>query len=68
MMTPSGSVQKAFKVYYDSEYKRIRRSRREWVASGIGVSLELVDAYFDELFKLVFDGEGRLVYPSRLKF
>jgi hypothetical protein len=68
MMTPSGSVQKAFKAYYDSEYKRIRRSRREWVASGIGVSQELVDGYFDELFKLVFDGNGRLVYPSRLKF
>jgi hypothetical protein len=68
MMAPSRNVQKEFKVYYDSEYKRIRRSRREWVASGIGVSQELVDAYFDELFKLVFDGKGRLVYPSRLKF
>jgi hypothetical protein len=65
---PHGGIQRAFKAYYDSEYKRIRRSRREWVASGIGVSQELVDAYFDELFKLVFDGKGTLVYPSRLKF
>ena len=65
---PHGGIQRAFKAYYDSEYKKIRRSRREWVASGIGVSQELVDAYFDELFKLLVDGKGTLMYPSRLKF
>jgi hypothetical protein len=65
---PNTEIRDAFTTYYDSEYKKIRRQRREWVASGIGVSQELVDAYFDELFKLVFDGKGRLVYPSRLKF
>jgi hypothetical protein len=55
-------------AYYDSEYKKIRRRRREWVANGIGVSHDLVDAFFDELFKLVFDDKGSMVYPSRLKF
>jgi hypothetical protein len=27
----------------------------------------LVDAYFDEVFKLMFDDKGKLIYPSRLK-
>lgn len=65
---PNEEIQEAFTAYYDSEYKKIRRRRREWVASGIGVSHELVDAFFDELFKLVFDDNGSMVYPSRLKF
>jgi hypothetical protein len=33
-----------------------------------GQCQKLTDAYFDELFKLVFDDKGRLLYPSRLKF
>jgi hypothetical protein len=65
---PNEEIQEAFAAYYDSEYKKIRRRRREWVASGIGVSRELVDAFFDKLFKLVFDDKGSMVYPSRLKF
>jgi hypothetical protein len=65
---PNEKIQEGFKRYYDSEYKKIRRRRREWVASGIGVARELVDAFFDELFKFVFDDKGAMVYPSRLKF
>ena len=65
---PNEKIQRAFKGYYDSEYKRIRKRRREWVARGIEVSQELVDAFFDELFKLIFDDKGLMVYPSRLKF
>jgi hypothetical protein len=65
---PNEKIQEAFKTYYNSEYKKIRGRRREWVASGIGVAQELVDAFFDELFNLVFDGKGSMVYPSRLKF
>ncbi len=65
---PNEKIREAFKKYYDSEYKKIRKRRREWVASTIGASHELVDAYFDELFKLIFDGKGVLVYPRRLKF
>ena len=68
MSMPYVGIKKAFRAYYDSEYKRIRARQREWVASGIELSQELVDAYFDELFKLVFDGNGVMVYPSRLKF
>lgn len=68
MSMPYVGIQNAFRSYYDSEYKRIRVRQREWVASGIELSQGLVDAYFDELFKLVFDGNGVMVYPSRLKF
>jgi hypothetical protein len=25
-------------------------------------------SYFDEMFKLIFEGNGKLLYPSRLKF
>jgi hypothetical protein len=65
---PNEDIRKAFTAYYDAEYKKVRRRRREWVASLIGVSQELVDAFFDELFKLMFDDKGSMVYPSRLKF
>ena len=65
---PNEKIQQAFKRYYDSEYKKIRKRRREWVASGIGVAQELVDAFFDELFKLAFDDKGSMAYPGRLKF
>lgn len=68
MSMPYVGIQNAFKAHYDSEYKRIRVRQREWVSRGIELSQELVDAYFDELFKLVFDGNGVMVYPSRLKF
>ena len=28
----------------------------------------VVDVYFDAVYMLVFDGNGKLMYPSRLKF
>jgi len=61
-------IQKAFKFYYESEYKKIRKQRRGWVARTIEGAQKLVDAYFDEVFKLVFDGQGKLIYPANLKF
>jgi hypothetical protein len=65
---PNEKIREAFKRYYDSEYKKIRAQRRKWVASGIEASQEVVDTFFDELLKLVFDEKGAMVYPSRLKF
>ncbi len=65
---PNEKIQVAFKKFYDSEYKKVRKRRREWVANGIKVSQELVDGYFDALFELVFDASGVMMYPSRLKF
>jgi hypothetical protein len=43
-------------------------TRRGWVTGGIAEAQKLADWYFDEVFKLVFDDNGKLVYPSRLKF
>jgi hypothetical protein len=68
MSMPHPSFQKAFMAYYESEYKKIRKRRREWVAGGIKSSQELVDGFFDALFELVFDASGTMMYPSRLKF
>ncbi len=68
MRMPHVEVQKAFRAYYDSEYKKIRARRRKWVASGNEVSQELVDGYFDALFEVVFDANGVMMYPTRLKF
>ena len=65
---PSRKIQRAFRPYYESEYRKIRRRWREWVASGTDEAQKLADAYFEEVFKLILDDKGRLVYPSRLKF
>jgi hypothetical protein len=35
---------------------------------GMAEAQKFVDAYFDEVFKLLFDDKGKLAYPSRLKF
>lgn len=67
-MMPNEIIQKTFKWYYESEYRKIRKQRREWVAKTIEDAQKLIDAYFDAVFKLLFDGKGRLVYPSNLKF
>jgi hypothetical protein len=68
MNMPSRKIQKAFKTYYESEYRKIRKELRGWVASGIDEAQKLVDTYSDEVFKLLFDSSGKLIYPSRLKF
>ena len=65
---PNKKVRKIFKAFYESEYRKTRKQWRGWIAGGIGSAQELVDAYFDEVFKLVFDDKGKRVYPSRLKF
>ena len=65
---PNRKIREAFKAYYESEYRKIRKRWREWVASGTDQAQKLVDAYFEEVFKLICDDTGRLVYPSRLKF
>jgi hypothetical protein len=65
---PARKIQKAFTAYYESEYRKIRKQWREWVARGIEGSQKVVDSYFDEAFKLIFDDKGKLVYPANLKF
>jgi hypothetical protein len=65
---PNKKIQRTFKTYYESEYRKIRKRWRKWVSDGTCQAQKLVDAYFDEVFKLIFDGDGRLLYPSRLKF
>jgi hypothetical protein len=65
---PNKKIQRTFKTYYESEYRKIRKRWRKWVSDGTCQAQKLVDAYFDEVFKLIFNGDGRLLYPSRLKF
>jgi hypothetical protein len=65
---PNRKIRKAFMAFYESEYRQIRRRWCEWMADGTARAQELVDSYFDEVFKLIFTPRGRLVYPSRLKF
>jgi hypothetical protein len=67
-MMPNKKIQTAFKAYYESEYRKIRKQWRKWIASGTEEAQKLVDAYFDEVFKLMFDDRNKLVYPARLKF
>lgn len=61
-------VSKAFSAYYESEYRKIRKQWCTWMANGTAGANKLIDAYFNEMFKLVFNAKGRLIYPSRLKF
>ena len=67
-LMPDGTVRKAFKPFYKAEYRKTRQQWRGWIADGIEAAQKLVDSYFDEVFKLVFDERGRPIYPSRLKF
>jgi hypothetical protein len=48
--------------------RKTRKQWRGWITGGIAEAQKLVDAYFDEAFKLVSDGKGKPIYPSRLKF
>ncbi len=67
-MLPNKKIQRAFEAFYESEYRKTRKQWRGWISGGIAEAQKLVDAYFDEVFKLVCDDKGKLVYPSRLKF
>jgi len=67
-MMPKKKVKKAFKAFYESEYRKTRKQWQEWISSAIEVAEELTDAYFDEVYKLVFDEKGKTTYPSRLRF
>lgn len=59
---------------YESDRRRKRllghqsSNRVDPLSDGTGQAQKLVDGYFDEVFKLIFDGNGELLYPSRLKF
>lgn len=67
-MVPNKKIKRVFKAFYESEYRKTRKQWRGWITGGIAEAQKLVDAYFDEVLKLVFDDKGKLVYPSRLKF
>jgi hypothetical protein len=67
-MMPNKKIKRVFKAFYESEYRKTRKQWRGWIAETTDSARELVDAYFDEVFKLVFDARGKLTYPSRLKF
>lgn len=67
-MMPDEKVKKAFEAFYESEYKKTRKLWREWIAGSTVEAQKLLDAYFDEAYKLVFDERDRPTYPSRLKF
>lgn len=59
---------KVSKVFYEKEYRKIRKQWYSWIADSIDAVHKLVDSYFDEMFKIVFDERGKMVYPSRLNF
>lgn len=65
---PDKKIVRVFKAFYEAECRNTRMQWRGWIAGGIASAQKLVDAYFDEVFKLVFDDKGKLVYPSWLKF
>jgi hypothetical protein len=67
-MMPNKKIKRVFKEFYESEYGKTRKQWRGWITGGIAEAQKLVDAYFDEVFKLVFYDNGKLAYPGRLKF
>lgn len=67
-LMPNAKVRKTFKSFYEAEYRKARKQWRSWIVDGTRTAHEIVDSYFDEVFKLVFDEKNRLMYPSRLKF
>ena len=67
-LMPDTNVRKVFKSFYEAEYRKTRKQWRSWIGDGIKTAHELVDSYFDEVFKLVFDERSKPIYPSRLKF
>ena len=67
-MMPNKKIKRVFNEFYESEYRKTRKQWRGGITGGIAEAQKLVNAYFDEVFKLVFDVKGKLAYPSRLKF
>ncbi len=67
-LMPDAKVRKVFKLFYEAEYRKTRQQWRGWIANAVEAAHKLVDSYFDEVFKLVFDERGKPIYPSRLKF
>jgi hypothetical protein len=65
---PSSELTRVFNAFYEAEYKKTRNQWRGWITDGIAEAQNLINAYFDEVFKLLFDDRGKLTYPSRLKF
>jgi hypothetical protein len=65
---PGTELERVLKAFYEAEYRKTRKQWHGWIASSIVEAQKLVDAYFDEVFKLVFDGKGKPIYPSSLKF
>ena len=65
---PSSELTRVFNAFYEAEYKKTRNQWRGWITDGIAEARNLVNAYFDEVFKLLFDDRSKLTYPSRLKF
>jgi len=61
-------VARVFKAFYETEYRKTRKQWRDRINGTLAVAQRLVDAYFDEVFKLLFDDRDKLIYPSRLKF
>jgi hypothetical protein len=61
-------AERVFKTFYEAEYRKTRKQWRGWITGGIVEAQKLVDGYFNEVFKLIFDGKGKPIYPSRLKF
>jgi hypothetical protein len=61
-------LEKVFRAFYEAEYMKTRKQWRGWITGGILEAQKLIDAYFDEVFKLIFDRKGKPIYPSRLKF
>jgi len=57
-LMPDARVRKVFKPFYEFEYRKTRNQWRGWIADGIKAAQKLVDSYFEEVFKLVFDDRG----------
>lgn len=59
---------RVFRDFYLAEYRKVRRQWRTWVAEGNSSARKMLDMYFDGIFPVVFEKDGAMRYPSRLKF
>lgn len=60
------SLAPTMKSLYQWEHQKIKKHWKETIAANNVSTRDMLDTYFDELFKIVFAKSGRMQYPSRL--
>lgn len=65
---PNRKIRRVFQAYYQSEYRKIGKSLRDWIASANESITQLLDVFFDGVYVITFNKNGTVRYPSRLTF